>query len=385
MRQRFVRASDVVVALRAINPGGRGFAGEDEVWLPRTETLTAAYVEAEHPRDPGGEGGGQWIEKGAIGTFKEVPEAMAAGLVKKKKRELDAVAGKVAGIPVPTPKEGTDYGISPPEEFVSGGGYEFYRSSGGAFHLSGPMVSGLIYRDTAEEILQVAYDNLAASEELARGNWASRLRGKTYTLRNSPVVMKLFEDATAYNQTGEAWTEYAARWGLDEQPILLNEAGTQEMGKDVLTSGWYDPAFERVFISGDMWQIKDNLSVGGRIKDDLVGPMKAGAGSGGHTAPGLLRHEFSHQAWSRMSEPQRAEFLTMVPSDKETLQQLTFYASAAEEYYGGRMFGDGMFPWQGEVFAEAAAATLDPNYDPSEWPEWVDDMGKWIRAQERQR
>lgn len=345
----------------------------------------AAWEEAEHPRHPSGapgSQGGEFAPKGAIRTFKAVPAEMAKGVVGRSRAELDAIVDDVAKIPVPTPKPGTDYAISSDEEMVRGGGFEFYRSSNGVWHLSGAAVTGLIYRDTADEIVQVAYERLDAMGPEITRNWEARLRGKTYTERNSPAVMKLFARAQDYNAAGAEWVAFSERWGLDERPILLNEAGTKEMGKDVLTSGWFDPGIDRVFVSGDLWKIKDQSESKYLSGQEFVSKMTPG-NSGGDTVPGLLRHEFSHQAWSRMSDGQRSEFLSMVPADKSELGRLTFYASAAQEYYGARAFDDGKFPWQGEVFAEAAAATLDPNYDRADWPEWVNGMGDWIKAQRR--
>lgn len=345
--------------------------------------LAAAYIEQEHPRDPGGEGGGRWIAKGTtgedekrgpVGTFKAVPELISRSVIDQQQASIEAARSEIENIPIPA--EGASDSV-----YVKGG--QFYRTSFGSWHWIGPM-SGLFYRDTADEIIQLAHEQIADQEFVASKNWAARLRGKTYTDRNARPTMDAFRAGQAYNDTSQDWRTFADEFGADETPIILNADGMREMGKDVLTSAFYMPELDRVFVSGDLWKtsIEYRLSKGMSL-DDLTGKVTPQTFSGGTTTSGLLRHEFGHQAWARFSPKQRSEFLARVP-DHETLKGLSSYAAAAEELYNGEQWGGGIFPWQGEVFSEAVSATMDPQYDRREWPSWVNDMGDWIKMQRRE-
>ena len=65
------------------------------------ENLTAAYVEAEHPRDPGGEGGGRWIEKGASAA--DEPEKSEGHLLFAGRWEYFVVGDEVVRAPIDAP------------------------------------------------------------------------------------------------------------------------------------------------------------------------------------------------------------------------------------------------------------------------------------------
>lgn len=62
--------------------------GGDKLRAAHPDALTAAYVESEHPRDPGGEGGGQWIRAPGRGF----------GLGPAYKLKEDQIVGRPGGV-----------------------------------------------------------------------------------------------------------------------------------------------------------------------------------------------------------------------------------------------------------------------------------------------
>lgn len=343
--------------------------------------MTAVWDPAKHPRHlKGREEGGRFRSRGALGTVKDITEGMAASLTRKGHENLHAKTQVIRDLPVPDPgPQGYAAG-----ESIHAGPFSIYRVSTGTFtavpYFGRP--GTIIHRDTADELI-AACDEMLDIESIpeAAANWKKRLgRGKMHLRGSSPRLFELYDAIQAHNDSSPAWTDFADRWGLDEQPILLKESGMREFGKDVLTNGFFDADIDRVFLSGDMMLIGRQLVE--KKSPELPAAEQVRAAVTRYGEDHTVRHEFAHQAWYRMSDSQRAEFMATMPQDKPTLLKLSEYAGAAKEFYREESFDQTRTPWQGEVFAELVAEVTAPDYDPIRWPRWVRELGVWVLAQE---
>lgn len=358
--------------------------------------LALTYDESQHPRDPGGEGGGRWIPKGTAGVgtrperVKDVGTVIAKALLMNGRREFLAALPEMAQLPIP------------PGEYagptVYGGGVSVSRLPSGGYVVTLPGDLPYFRAPTLDEVQARVLEAFDDPTHLAmiEKNWNKKLEGGVMTMRNAPEVIRLFDTADARNATSPSFQALVHEWGVEDVPqIVLNEKGLNALGKDLFVSGHYDPGLGVIFYSGDGQKLGIDLDREhpGRNYGPRIGKFEPPPRGGRMSVDGIIRHETAHAAWNRMPQEMRDEFVAMVPNESwpkdmraehDSLSKLSAYAAGSRDYYmsdkGG---GTTENPWQGEVFAEAVAATTDPQYDPADWPDWVNEMGDWIKTRKR--
>jgi hypothetical protein len=375
----------------------------------------AGWDESRVSRNPSGEhdnvespsDGGKFRAKhGATGTeakqaalpttAAEAGRRVAASVILRQQEGLALTEDAVRALPIP---EGEYAGET---VYMVNGGGTFNRLPTGSYIIDGAKLNDEAYDATryatADEAIEAMRARLARPELAAdvAKNWAKRLRGG---VMNDKEVLALFTSGDVRNATSGAYQEFTSRWGVDRTPVIvLNEKGMAAFGKDIFTHGFYDPGTGVVYLSGENARVGLDLVARDAASTSIskvmrradgtaydygtrVGKLKPGGGSGGTTIDGLIRHETAHAAWARMPQAWRDEFTASVPADYAVREQLTRYAADAPEVYGESMRGADatLFPWQGEVHSEVAAVTMDPEYDPKDWPAWVNEMGVRIR------
>jgi hypothetical protein len=327
-------------------------------------------------------------------TVAEASRRIAASVLALQLEGVDLVEDEIRAL---LPSQGEYAGDT---VYGAHGGASFSRMPNGTYIIEGGMMKDERWDptryETADEAIAAMKARLVRPElrDEVAANWAKRLKGGVI---KDKAVLALFTSADARNAESAAYRDFTRTWGADRTPVVvLSEAGTKAFGKDILNAGFYDPGTGVVFVNGERVAVGLSLverdkqrSAEGWPRADApgydygtrVGPMVPGKGSAGDTIDALVRHETGHAAWARMPKEWRDEFVAAVPADYDTRAQLSRYAADSEEYYREFMRGGDnvLFPWQGEVFAETVAATMDPAYDPRDWPAWVNDLGVRIR------
>ena len=359
------------------------------------------WDETMHPRHPEGTTmGGRFAPKvGSTGTdkeraappktAKEAGRRIAASVLARQLRGLDETVDEIRALEIPTGE------YAGPAVYMKNGGGSFNRMPDGRYIIDGAALSAEGWDPTryatADEAIAAMRAKLLRPELEAEvaANWAKRLRGGVMADRD---VLGLFTSGDIRNAESASYREFTTRWGVHETPVVvLNEKGMAAFNKDFFTSGFYDPGTGVIYMNGDSARTGLDLIAKNELKPPpgrepyhygtKVGPMLPGDGSGGATIDGLIRHETAHAAWANMPQEFRDEFTASVPADYETRATLTRYAADAPEVYAESMRGAdaAQFPWQGEVHSEVVAATMDPEYDRTLWPPWVNEMGDRIR------
>lgn len=94
----------------------------------------------------------------------------------------------------------------------------------------------------------------------------------------------------------------------------------------------------------------------GEIESDLIPGKPTAGGMTGYA--GIIRHEYGHKLFGRLTIDQQKEWVSLVPDSELVKKELTVYAAKNKE----------------ETFCELFAIVTDPRYKPGVFPKWVDEL-----------
>ncbi|MFA5376354.1 MAG: phage minor head protein [Dehalococcoidia bacterium] len=185
--------------------------------------------------------------------------------------------------------------------------------------------------------------NRPSHEEIV-DNWKKVLRSKKGNEGDKPAFKDLdpelhleIQNAANANRANPAYQEFAEKHG--DVPIIFRrqEKGRSCAAEERAATHVYDSPFWR-----------------GESGSDLVPGQPTAGGVGGYAA--ILRHEYGHKLFGKLSNEQQREWRSMVPSTVGT--DVTSYAGKNAE----------------EAFCEIFALTTDPRYKQGIFPPWVDQV-----------
>jgi phage portal protein BeeE len=261
-----------------------------------------------------------------------------------------------------------EYGYDPAERSKSGSDCGANAEGGGGFQPGNSCARGdgsksgagviINAKDAAtaiaKEVIKWAekmkqQDRLAGempTEEEVKQNWMKLFRSrklnegdKTAFAELNPELESSIRDAVQQNSSNPAFQEFVKIHG--ESPVIYRR---QEKGRS--------PAAEyrgviHVFDS-PFWK--------GEGTDELKPGKATAGGMGGYAA--VIRHEYGHKLYGGLTVDQQREWSGLVSAVKDVGKGLTSYATKNPE----------------ETFCELFAVTTDKRFNPSSFPDWVNQL-----------
>lgn len=355
--------------------------------------LVLVFDEHLHPRDPGGEGGGEFVRKPLsilANGFAEAAQMMADGYSAKAQRDLNTGLGGVDEWLAGGAHEQHDMGIANAYAVDWDTGRRMVLVGSTISPDQGGAVGYLDDPDTAGKLHTRAQQVVDAWKETTLATQRKQLRGAIAADKgeDGKLAYRAMRNAIATNESLPTYRALHQRFpDVPDEVILISESGYGRANsgiKDVLVTASRNlnngiTSFNALaltvhqrFAEKDVWYLHGPNGPGTTKPGDFFVSTRDPAGT--------MRHEWGHGLWDALSDRQRADFIALLPGWDGIASGLSRYAAGDEESRAkyDKIVNPGKGGYYTETFAEALALVTGPYYERADWPEWVGRLADWI-------
>ena len=203
------------------------------------------------------------------------------------------------------------------------------------------------------------------------------------------VVYPALERAQAENAAAERYAALRARFpDVPERLVVVSEKGYgYSLGiADVMVSASRNLNSGTTAVNSLAVEVHEKMrTMDPKAWDEGIGSRQQQLKPGVdhitvRSTAALLRHEWGHGLYDALRPEQRREFQAMLPDWDGVAEGLSRYAAGTPESRASYERNTSMmdYGYSTETFAEAVALVGGDDYDPEQWPGWVNRVADWI-------